>query len=81
MQIIAEVPGRVGGVELFEGILHVGLRGSGGVSFRNMHSQCFGEIKVQRMQLMEETARGVWGLHVLRNCTWGIVWPWRSFLP
>ena len=26
-----------------------------------MHSQCFDEIKVQRMQIIEETAGGVWG--------------------
>ena len=45
------------GVEFFEEIVHVGLRGPGGVPFWNMHSQGFGGFTVQWIQIFKECTR------------------------
>jgi hypothetical protein len=41
------------GFDLFKDFVHGGLRGPGGVPIRSMHSQGFGRITFQRMQIVE----------------------------
>ena len=66
-----EHTGRVGGVDLFGDVIHVGLRGPGGVPLRNMYCQGFGEIIIQRMQILEESTRRVGELTCLKIlCMW-----------
>ena len=47
------------GVDLFEEIAYVALRGFGGIPFWNMYSQGFGGILIQRMQILKENTGGV----------------------
>jgi hypothetical protein len=67
MQIFEENTRRVGGLDLFEKIIPIGLRGLGGIPIRSMHSQGFGGIKFQRMQLFEDNTRRVGGLDLFEE--------------
>ena len=52
---------RVGGIDLFEEIVHVRLRGPRGVPFRNMHPQGFGRTIFPSIQICDRKYEKGWG--------------------
>ena len=67
MHIFEDNTGRVGGVDMFEGVVHVRLRGLEVLPFRNMHSQGFEGIMIQRMQIFEDNTRRVGGVDLFEG--------------
>jgi hypothetical protein len=64
MQILEDDPGRIGGFDMFEETLDVGMRGLGRITIGSVYACGIGGIDILWMQILEDDPEGIGGFDI-----------------